>query len=472
MTGNPPPLDPVLRADFAREALADRKAWWEGVRTALTDQRNSLKERLAEGQSSASVADRAASDLRKVEGSLAGSVSPKLARKAEALGLPADPVALYRKRVELTESLSGFSARLSLDPVTRNHSRMLKYLDALEDGDYKKARKLAEKDPPLWMRVFAPWKAQAMRNDREALLAGVETYRRTKETIRAAEKLSEKIENSTATALHKVAHSKAWQRLRAQPGIGEALAASPELAILMKYDPQSSGRAPTNKDLKADLLEARMEGVATGRTIPAGKDMAGILAGLAIQVEARRDQIKEVNRSLKTEERRCNRALREGAWLEHRDTTARVGKDGRRVDLADALDLARERVVAARREVGRTGLEGTQAEREAARERLKTLIDPKGDLARALAAQEEDRVSSRSRERMGAAALAAAAGDRLPGGTPGASLLRAAFCVVAPGLERVADASIIRFAQAWNCVKDSVAKTDAIRKERIEPTLA
>lgn len=476
MSGNPPPLDPLLQADVARRALDESKAQWGQVRTALTGQRDAIRGELTKGQSLAKTTHRTASDLRKVEGILAGVVSPKLERKAQALGLPADPIALSQKREELTQSLSGFSARLSLDPVTRNHSRMMKYLDALDDGDYKKARKLAEKDPPLWMRVFAPWKAQAMRNDRDALLAGVETYRRTKETIRAAEKLSDKIENSNADALHKALHSKAWQRLRAQPGIETALKASPELAVLMKYDPQSSGKSPTKKDLKADLLEARMEGVATGRTPPAGKDMARILAGLAAQVEAQHQQIKTVNQSLKAEARRCDRALREGAWLEHKDTTARVGEKGKRVDLGDALEKAREKVVEARRDVGRTALDGSPEERGAARERLKTLVDPKGDLARALSAAGTDRVSAHRRERIEAAALAAAAGNSLPKSTPGTSFLRTAFIVAAPGLERAVDTASVTLGKAWqgalSAMSSGVHRADTIRKERIEPSLA
>ncbi|HRC26015.1 MAG TPA: hypothetical protein PKX87_01120 [Alphaproteobacteria bacterium] len=518
MSVNPPPVDPVLsQAQEALNILEARRARWQKVNAAFLTGREALDQNrqkvalqlygeagpsgswqalkdnarhiLTLGRSHRTSLDGLIDDLREVQSALKDTLPSSVRKTALAYGLPADPAALYRKRLELQDSLTDFSARLTLDPATRGSRKMTKYLDALEAGNYGRALKLADKDPPIWMRVFVPWKAQAMRNDNAALKAGVDSYRRTKETVKVVEKLSDKIESATANALLKVAHSDAWKRLRALPDLETKLAACPELAILMKYDPQAAtngavsrnvplvlrmkGGHPSKADLMADLMTVRVDALASGRPATTPADMARVVESLATGVEAARTELKALHKDLGGRIKDYDRALRATARLEARETTARVARSGRaRVSLdAQVASVvgAKSHFDQVRRDLGQASMEGSPETRRKARETLDALKDPASELARVFAAVEKASVSPKIHEKIEAAAQSAERGESLPKGTPGVSTLRAAFAVAAPGLERTTDAVVVRLGEIWNAIKAAGTRTEAVRKERIEP---
>ncbi len=520
MSANPPPVDPVLsQAQEALKVLDDRHARWEKINAAFLTGRGMLKEKhqaveaqlyggtepsgpwqalkdnarriLTLGRSHRTSLDGLIGDLREVQSALKDTPPSSVQKTARAYGLPTDPAALYRKRLELQDSLTDFSARLALDPATRGSQKMTKYLDALEAGNYGRALKLADKEPPLWMRVFVPWKAQAMRNDNAALKAGVDSYRRTQEIIKTVDKLTKQIESATANTLLKVAHSDAWGGLRALPNLETKLASYPELAILMKYDPQAAtngavsrnvplvlrmkGGHPSKADLMADLMTARIDALTSGRPTTTPADMARIVESLATGVEAARTELKTLHRDLGSRIKEYDRALRATARLETKETTARAPQGDRaRTPLRDLIaDAAGAKLHfnKVRRDLGQAAIEGSPETRRTARERLDALKDPTSELARVFAAVDKASVRPKTHAKVEAAAQAAEHGESLPKGTPGVSILRAAFAVAAPGLERIADAAAVRLGTIWDGIKAAGTRTDAIRKERIEPVL-
>ncbi|MCB9978125.1 MAG: hypothetical protein H6862_00750 [Rhodospirillales bacterium] len=499
MSGNPPHLTPAFEAQIARkgvnlalEHLAERKTAWDGVRTGWTARRDSLQayrdevERLlyknddvpvTKGRRFADEAKRVLTlgkvrrtaldsdirDLHVVEDILKNSVPPALARKAQALGLPTDPVALYQKKIELTESLNDFSGLMALDSLTRNSRRMRSYIKALESGNYTKAIRLANKEPPLLVRCqfWAPWKAQAMRNDRAALLAGIDTYRRTKESIKAAEKLSNKIETSTANAIRKALHSDAWGRLHTRKDVIGALAGNPALAILTKYSPAENKEQglirrmfagkPTKTEIMADLLDARMTGVAGGKRPPSGLDMARPLADLAKQYEAARTTLKQQNKALGVELAKCNRILKYNA----RQEKAEISK----------IESETDALKKAHKAVGRAAMEGSPEDRERYRANRAALFA----FEKATSKAEKQTIPAGRRKRIEDAAIAAAEGKPIPKNTPGLSPLRQAFSEAASG---IMEATPVRLSQVWNFLKNITTKTEPVHKERIEPVFA
>lgn len=498
MSGNPPHLTPAFEAQIARESvnlalerLAERKAAWDGVRTGWTVRRDDLqayrdeverllyrddapatrgrrfadeaKRILTLGKVRRTALDSDIRDLHAVEDILKNSVPPSLARKAQALGLPTDPVALYQKRIELTESLSDFSGSMALDSLTRDSRRMRGYIKALESGNYTKAMRLANKEPPFLVRCqfWAPWKAQAMRNDRATLLAGIDTYRRTQESIKAAEKLSDKIEASTANAIRKALQSDAWGRLYTRKDVVGALAGNPALAILTKYSPAEhkeqglirrvfAGK-PTKAEVMADLLEARMTGVAGGKRPPSGQDMARPFADLAKQYEAARTTLKQQNKALGVELAKCNRILKYNARQEKMEISK--------------IELETDALKKAHKAVGRATMEGAPEDRERARANRAALFA----FERANSKAEKQAIPEGRRKRIEDAAIAVADGKPIPKDTPGLSPLRQAFSEAASGIR---EATPVRLNQVWNVLKGFTTKTDPVHKERIEPVFA
>lgn len=568
MSKNPPPLGPVLQADLAiREAeeamafLERRKRWWDGINGAFLSGREKLeneqkrienlvstsrgdrgldfaKRLLSWGKYQGPVLDSLARDLQNVQSTLRGgglvatvrnAVLTPTERKAQSLGLPTDPVALHQKKVELAGALSltNFSANMALDPLTRGSRRMDKYLAALESGNYTKALKLANAEPPLSVRwqFWAPWKAQAMRDDRAALVAGVESYRRTKEAVKAADSLLNTIEKDTAKALLKVAHSDEWQRLRAHPGIEAELAGNPAFAILMKYRPEqgTSGRIlrmqkgnPSLSDLRADLAAARMDGVANGTPVPTGKDMAAALDSLVKRVETARQEQKELHTRIGDQIRNYyNRALKHNARLERDELTARVGENGKRAGLRehfqsvlepvraatedlreapgkvfhatqDRLSAARavrqahkdgdpEALAAAsvRQEKARGQYETARDEFVVARDRLGTLLGSDAPLAEAFGYMSKaPPLPAETRGKIVAAAGTAREGGFLPKDTPGTSFLRSAFTSAAQETGDKADKVVVALRRTFSFFVNLAERTAPVHRERIEPVLA
>lgn len=482
----PPQIDQTDIPPDAREALRAlhlRREAWGQIINPLTQNRDVLRGKLTEvesqlyanldpgiwngitgaarhvltlGRYRRTSLDGAISDLESVKSLAAPSAS--LERRAKALGLPTDPASIYRRIIELKDSLENFSATLVLDPATRNSRKMRKYIAALEAGDYGKALKLADKDPPIWTRVFSPWKAQAMREDKETLKAAVGAYRRTAETVKSAEALSADIEKSTAKALLKIVHSPEWRSLRARPGMETVLAASPELAILMKYDSTQGDKwvnrniptvlrwtagNPSLAQLRADLLEQRIDAFAAKRPALTAASVAKAVGDLATQVKAAREDLRATHKELGRQIKSHNHLLSRVEKLKDRGTTIQNGQgvqenaEGHSEDILVAQ--ARLRLLLAqarfRDAVRKLGPDAPEEARQKAVENLERFQGRSEEMVDLFGQFGKNSVSERTFKRMEKLAQTVAEGGQLPN----MSLLRRASLSIAAKADRLID---------------------------------